>query len=260
MAEIILIDTKHPETSKTINVSWSTPVTEEWIIGRDTGCRIVLNDKLVSRRHGKFILRHNDFYYCDLDSRNGSKINNKITKPHQEYLLKPLDTVVLGNHLLLLNAISGSEVSAVSPALTPEQYMPLATIDTTSLETWKQGTKQVKCLQIIDETVDVKTFTFVADPPVQFNYQPGQFVTLNLNIDGKKVKRSYSISSTPSRPHTLEITVKRVPAPAEAPTIPPGLVSNWLHDNMKVGSQIEINTPMGKFTNFSHPSAKLAAI
>ena len=118
MPEIIVIDTKHPEKSKTINVSWSTPVTEEWIIGRDTGCRIALNDTLVSRRHGKLILHHNNLYYCDLNSRNGSKINNKITKPHQEYLLKPLDTVILGNHLLCIKAILGvvsSTASAPNP-------------------------------------------------------------------------------------------------------------------------------------------------
>ena len=121
MPEIIVIDTKHPEQSKTINVFWEKHVTEEWIIGRDTGCRIVLNDSLVSRRHGKFILRHNHFYYCDLDSRNGSKINNKITKPHQEYLLKPLDTVILGNHLLCIKAILGvvsSSASAPNPIST----------------------------------------------------------------------------------------------------------------------------------------------
>ncbi len=121
MPEIIVIDTKHPEKSKTINVSWSTPVTEEWIIGRDSGCRIALHDKLISRRHGKLILRHNNLYYCDLDSRNGSKINNKTTKPHQEYLLKPLDTVILGNHLLCIKAILGvvsSSASAPNPIST----------------------------------------------------------------------------------------------------------------------------------------------
>ena len=69
-----------------------------------------------------------------------------------------------------------------------------------------------------------------------------------------------SISSTPSRPHSIEITVKRVPAPRDEPSAPPGLVSNWLHDNLKVGSQIEVNAPVGKFTNFANPSPKLFLI
>ena len=121
MPEIIVIDTKYPEKSKTINVFWSTQLTDEWIIGRDPSCRIVLNDTLVSRRHGKFILRNNNLYYCDLNSRNGSKINNKITKPDQEYLLKPLDTIILGNHLLWIKAILevvSSSTSAANPLLT----------------------------------------------------------------------------------------------------------------------------------------------
>ncbi len=215
---------------------------------------------MASRTHGKIAYRNGSYYYSDLGSRNGTKINNEDAQLNQEYLLKPSDTIALGNHLLWVKAISGVEVPTEAHLTTPEQYMPLATMDISSLETWTQGTKQVRCVQIINETVDVKTFTFVAEPPVKFNYQPGQFVTLNLNIDGNSVKRSYSISSTPSRPHSLEITVKRVPAPSEEPKAPKGRVSNWLHDNMKVGSQIEINAPMGKFTNFANPSTKLLLI
>jgi ferredoxin-NADP reductase len=59
-----------------------------------------------------------------------------------------------------------------------------------------------------------------------------------LNINGKKVVRSYTISSPPSRPYILEITVKRVLG---------GLVSNWLPDTLKVGDKVEISGPKGKF-------------
>lgn len=228
-------------------------------MGRDERCCIVLNDTLASRTHGKIAFRNGNYYYSDLGSRNGTKINNEDAQLNQEYLLKPSDTIALGNHLLWVKAIAGEE-EPTTQFLIPEQYMPLASLDTASLETWTQGTKQVKCVQIVNETVDVKTFTFASEPPVKFDYQPGQFITLNLNIDGKSIKRSYSVSSTPSRPHTLEITVKRVPAPRNEPGAPPGLVSNWLHDNMKVGSEIEINAAMGKFTNFANPSAKLFLI
>lgn len=260
MPEIIIIDTRKPQETKTIQLAPENQLNQECLLGRDVRCCIVLDDTLASRTHGKIAFRNGNYFYSDLGSRNGSKINNEDAQLNQEYLLKPSDTIALGNHLLWIKEIAGVEDSTTVGSLTPEQYMPLAFADVTSLETWTQGTKQVKCVQIIDETVDVKTFTFAAIPPVKFSYQPGQFVTLNLNIDGKSIKRSYSISSTPSRPHTLEITVKRVPAPRDEPTAPPGLVSNWLHDNLKVGSQIEINAPMGKFTNFANPSAKLLLI
>ena len=259
MPEIIIIDTRKPQETKTVQLNPENQLNQECLVGRDERCCIVLNDTLASRTHGKIAFRNGNYYYSDLGSRNGTKINNENAQLNQEYLLKPSDTIALGNHLLWIKAIAGVEASRPQ-ALTPEQYMPLAAIDTASLETWTQGMKLLKCVQITNETVDVKTFTFVSEPPVKFDYQPGQFATLNLNINGKSVKRSYSISSTPSRPHTLEITVKRVPAPHDEPSAPPGLVSNWLHDNLKVGSQIEVNAPMGKFTNFANPSRKLFLI
>ena len=260
MPEIIIIDTRNPQETKTIQLAPEDQLNQECLVGRDSRCCIVLEDNLASRTHGKIAFRNGSYFYCDLGSRNGSKINNEDAQLNQEYQLKPSDTIALGNHLLWVKEIAGEETEFAPQFLTPEQYMPLASIDTASLETWTKGTKQVKCIQIIDETVDVKTFTFAAEPPVKFDYQPGQFLTLNLDIDGKSVKRSYSISSTPSRPHTIEITVKRVPAPRDEPTVPRGLVSNWLHDNMTVGSQIEVNAPVGKFTNFANPSAKLLLI
>lgn len=260
MPEIIIIDTRNPQETKTIQLAPEDQLNQECLVGRDDRCCIVLEDSLASRTHGKIAFRNGNYFYCDLGSRNGSKINNENAQLNQEYLLKSSDTIALGNHLLWVKAIEGEETDFAPQLLIPEQYMPLAGMDTASLETWTQGTKKVRCVQIINETVDVKTFTFTADPPVKFDYQPGQFLTLNLDIDGKSIKRSYSISSTPSRPHTIEITVKRVPAPLDEPSAPPGLVSNWLHDNMQVGSQIEVNAPVGKFTNFANPSTKLFLI
>jgi glycine betaine catabolism B len=84
--------------------------------------------------------------------------------------------------------------------------------------------------------------------------------SLLININGKSVQHCYSISSTPSRPHTLEITVKRFPSPKNDPSNLSSLVSNWLHNNLQVSDQIEISAPVGKFTNFAHPSPKLLLI
>lgn len=260
MPEIIVIDTRKPQEIKTVRLNPETQLNRECLVGRDERCCIVLEDTRISRIHGKIAFRNNSYYFSDLGSRNGSRINNEIAKADREYHLKPSDTIALGNHLLWVKAIAGLTVPAPDESQTPSQYMPLAAIDPNSLERWTSGNKELTCVRITNETADVKTFTFVAEPPVLFGYRPGQFTTLDLEIDGKSVKRSYSISSTPSRPHTIDITVKRVPPPADEPTAPPGLVSKWLHDNLRVGSKVKMTPPMGKFTNFANPAPKLLLI
>jgi ferredoxin-NADP reductase len=67
--------------------------------------------------------------------------------------------------------------------------------------------------------------------PVLFFFKPGQFVTLELEIDGEQVLRSYTISSATSIPYSFSITVKRVPG---------GRVSNWLHEHLKEGEVIAV--------------------
>ena len=105
----------------------------------------------------------------------------------------------------------------------------------------------LECCAIKNETHDVKSFYFKPLKPSLFQFLPGQFITLELEINGESINRCYTISSTPTRPHTLSITVKRHPN---------GIVSNWLHDNMQVGRQISVLGAAGDFTCTQHPAKK----
>ena len=116
---------------------------------------------------------------------------------------------------------------------------------------WSEGQTTVKVVDIIDETHETKTFRLAGEQPLLFSYRPGQFVTFILEIDGKEVKRSYSMSSSPSRPHLLEITIKRVTN---------GLVSNWFCDHVKLGQRLTIRGPSGKFSCFEYPNSKMLFI
>lgn len=112
----------------------------------------------------------------------------------------------------------------------------------TASATWSSDQdERLRCIQVRQETHDVKTFVLAADAPRQFRYQPGQFITLELEIDGRKVNRCYTLSSTPTRADTVSITVKRVPG---------GLVSNWLHDHLQVAMSLGVMGPSGDFTCF----------
>lgn len=103
------------------------------------------------------------------------------------------------------------------------------------------------CCQRRQETDDVVSFVFRARRPVLFRFVPGQFITLEVEIDGEAVNRCYTISSPPTRPDTLSITVKRVPG---------GKVSNWLHDHFQPGMSLRVMGPAGEFCADLHPAAK----
>ena len=57
----------------------------------------------------------------------------------------------------------------------------------------------LECAMVVPETADTATFTFRAPSGAWFDYQPGQFLTLDLPLPGGNVQRTYTISSSPSR-------------------------------------------------------------
>lgn len=109
------------------------------------------------------------------------------------------------------------------------------------------GPATLICKAVIDETHDSKTFVFEDAQSRSFDFKPGQYVTFSIEIDGKQHVRAYSISSTPTRPHNIQVTVKRVPG---------GLVSNYLNDMMTPGMKIEIVDITGSFNWIDIPSEK----
>ena len=96
----------------------------------------------------------------------------------------------------------------------------------------------LKISEIVQETKDAITIVF-EQPATTLNYKPGQFLTLIVNIGGKDVRRSYSLCTSPHLGEKPAVTVKRVDG---------GIMSNWLPDNLKVGSSIKVMEPMGQFT------------
>lgn len=103
------------------------------------------------------------------------------------------------------------------------------------------GSARARPLRVIgkrQETDDALTVLFEDPAHDPLVYRAGQFITLEISIDGARVRRVYSIASAPPEPG-LAITVKRVPG---------GLVSNFVHDRLKVGDIVRTYGPSGTFT------------
>lgn len=126
--------------------------------------------------------------------------------------------------------------------------MTTSFLNPVTTQTWTNGRHLVRCVKVIQETWDTRTFCFMAEQPVMFFFKPGQFVTLELEIDGQQLMRSYTISSSPSVPYSFSITVKRIPG---------GLVSNWLHDNLRVNDELAVHGPVGNFNVIDYPAEKV---
>ncbi len=96
----------------------------------------------------------------------------------------------------------------------------------------------LKVKEIINETAD--SVTIVLKNPLfsRIKYQSGQFLTLLLTVNGEKIRRSYSLSSSPLVDDNMAITVKKLQG---------GLASNFLCTQIKAGDKIDFAEPMGHF-------------
>jgi 3-ketosteroid 9alpha-monooxygenase subunit B len=96
-------------------------------------------------------------------------------------------------------------------------------------------------VDVIKETADAHSILFDVPQSLsqQFKYQPGQFITLKLPYEGSTIQRCYSMSSTPELDSRMRVTVKRVDS---------GRGSNWICNNIKAGSELEVMQPAGLFT------------
>jgi ferredoxin-NADP reductase/Fe-S-cluster-containing hydrogenase component 2 len=112
---------------------------------------------------------------------------------------------------------------------------------------------KLKLGEVVEVTHNVKTFRF--NPPnggdIPFDYLPGQFLTLHIAPRGVPTRRSYTIASSPTWRDRIEITVKREPH---------GLVSRWLHDELKVGDEVELEAPNGTFVFSGEQAASVVLI
>jgi ring-1,2-phenylacetyl-CoA epoxidase subunit PaaE len=96
------------------------------------------------------------------------------------------------------------------------------------------------------ETPDAISLTFdiPADLQSLYTFRAGQYLTLRTTLDGKELRRSYSICSGEDDGE-LRIAIKRQEG---------GVFSLWAHNTLKPGLLVEVMSPTGRFGILPHPS------
>ena len=119
--------------------------------------------------------------------------------------------------------------------ISPDQYDFWAQ-ELGSISAWERCfARVVRC-----EQAAVDTVSLTLKPNANFpGYQPGQHMNVSATIDGRRITRSYSFTSTPDQPGLISVTVRRDPQ---------GLMSHWLCTQAEPGSVLEIGGVFGEMT------------
>jgi ferredoxin-NADP reductase len=149
---------------------------------------------------------------------------------------------------LLLQDLTGGASPTLAakpvPAAAPERKIPAPMEQSITASVQPAGKKwsgKLRVAQIFQETPDAKTFRMMnpLGGVLPFDYLPGQFLTVTVRTEGKPVKRSYTIASSPTQQDYVEITVKHKEN---------GEVSGFLHSRVCEGDLLEFSGPSGSFT------------
>jgi ring-1,2-phenylacetyl-CoA epoxidase subunit PaaE len=97
----------------------------------------------------------------------------------------------------------------------------------------------LRVTDIYPEARDTVTIKLVRADSLPLQYQAGQFLTLLLSVNGRELRRSYSLSSAPGIDKTPSITIKRVIN---------GEASRYLQDHLRPGDELISLPPAGRFT------------
>jgi len=95
----------------------------------------------------------------------------------------------------------------------------------------------LKVVEVVKETEDCVSLILDPISGGDFSFIAGQYLTLKADINGEEVRRSYSLSTSPSE-GVLRVAVKEVPG---------GLFSTFANRELKAGDTLESLSPDGRF-------------
>src|SRR5512135_1282648 len=91
------------------------------------------------------------------------------------------------------------------------------------------------------ETEDCVSVAF--DIPIslesEFHFSHGQNITVKKIVNGEELRRNYSICTSPSDGE-LRVAIKAMPG---------GRFSTWANSELRIGDQLDVMPPTGKFNS-----------
>lgn len=103
---------------------------------------------------------------------------------------------------------------------------------------WSLDQIRARVEAVVTETPDTKTFLLRTNRHWK-GFQAGQHVVVEVEIDGVRHHRTYSLSSAPGTGRSIALTVKRQGG---------GKVSEWMHRTLRRGDVVGLSPAMGDFT------------
>jgi hypothetical protein len=119
---------------------------------------------------------------------------------------------------------------------------------TTNSKIW-QDWRNFVVVRKVKESEEITSFYLKLEDNGEIpNFQPGQFLTIRLDIPGqsKPVIRTYSLSDYTNSCEYYRLSIKRETTPRGL-DVPAGIASNFMHDFVNEGSVIAAKPPSGRF-------------
>jgi predicted component of type VI protein secretion system len=74
----------------------------ECTIGSNRGCDLVLKGADISSIHAKIVMASEGYYFIDLNSETGCRLNDQPIQANQPYKLSQSDSILMGNFFILV--------------------------------------------------------------------------------------------------------------------------------------------------------------
>ncbi|MFW2389541.1 MAG: 2Fe-2S iron-sulfur cluster-binding protein [Polyangiales bacterium] len=99
--------------------------------------------------------------------------------------------------------------------------------------------RPVRVVDVVRETDNAVSIYLTEADGTPIEFRPGQFLSVDVTVDGERLRRAYSLANACLPDVPVHITVKRIEG---------GRASNHLNDTVRVDDELAVLGPSGNFT------------